>query len=358
MTKSAAREHAVERVACSTPELAEALGGDEGVVGDDAHLSPSARRATCWPIRPKPSTPSVFSAELDPAPLRALPAALDSSAACACGMLRASATSRPIVCSAAETMFDSGAFATTIPRRVAASTSTLSTPTPARPITFRFVGRLDQVGGQLRRRADHDRVVAADDLLEGVSASTSTSNFAAQQLDARLGDLLADEDPHRRRPPPYASSARGNSGAALDRRTHLDECELDRAERGRDVEDVDVADVPDAEQAVDDAAVPPGIVIRTVAQREPELDCVGAGGRRGCPWAPRRCRRPVSRARSPIAFARRGLRVRARHDGKTLSRPSARIGSSAAFSATTVEVAGVNGVLSFSCACACRAQSE
>ena len=32
---------------------------------------------------------------------------------------------------------DSGAFATMMPRRVAASTSTLSTPTPARPITFR-----------------------------------------------------------------------------------------------------------------------------------------------------------------------------------------------------------------------------
>jgi hypothetical protein len=31
---------------------------------------------------------------------------------------------------------DSGALATTIPRFVAAWTSTLSTPTPARPITF------------------------------------------------------------------------------------------------------------------------------------------------------------------------------------------------------------------------------
>ena len=49
--------------------------------------------------------------------------------------------SSPTACSAAETTFDSGAFATTIPRRVAASTSTLSTPTPARPITFRFVAR-------------------------------------------------------------------------------------------------------------------------------------------------------------------------------------------------------------------------
>ena len=54
-------------------------------------------------------------------------------------MLRASATIRPTVCSAAETTVDSGAFATTIPRRVAASTSTLSTPTPARPIIFRLV---------------------------------------------------------------------------------------------------------------------------------------------------------------------------------------------------------------------------
>ena len=56
-------------------------------------------------------------------------------------MLRASATINPIVCSAADTIVDSGAFATTIPRRVAASTSTLSTPTPARPMTFSRVPR-------------------------------------------------------------------------------------------------------------------------------------------------------------------------------------------------------------------------
>ncbi len=45
------------------------------------------------------------------------------------------------MCSAAETTVDSGALATMIPRRVAASTSTLSTPTPARPITLRFTAR-------------------------------------------------------------------------------------------------------------------------------------------------------------------------------------------------------------------------
>ena len=45
------------------------------------------------------------------------------------------------MCSAADTTVDSGAFATMIPRRVAASTSTLSTPTPARPITLRQSAR-------------------------------------------------------------------------------------------------------------------------------------------------------------------------------------------------------------------------
>ena len=45
------------------------------------------------------------------------------------------------MCSAAETTVDSGALATTMPRRVAASTSTLSTPTPARPTTFRRAAR-------------------------------------------------------------------------------------------------------------------------------------------------------------------------------------------------------------------------
>jgi hypothetical protein len=74
------------------------------------------------------------------------------SAACACGMFRASATIRPIVCSAAEITVDSGALATTIPRRVAASTSTLSTPTPALPITLSFVAR--SISSLVRRVAE------------------------------------------------------------------------------------------------------------------------------------------------------------------------------------------------------------
>ncbi len=52
--------------------------------------------------------------------------------------LRAQASMRAMVCSAALTMFDVGALHTMTPRSVAASTSTLSTPTPARPMMRRF----------------------------------------------------------------------------------------------------------------------------------------------------------------------------------------------------------------------------
>ena len=42
------------------------------------------------------------------------------------------------VCSAADMVLTSGVFMTTIPRRVAAGISILSTPTPARPMAWRF----------------------------------------------------------------------------------------------------------------------------------------------------------------------------------------------------------------------------
>ena len=99
-----------------------------------------ARSATSCPIRPKPRIPSVFSNTSTPPNLLRSHLPLFSEA-CACGMLRTCASSIAIVCSAAATMFDSGALATMMPRLVAAGTSTLSTPIPARPITFRRPAR-------------------------------------------------------------------------------------------------------------------------------------------------------------------------------------------------------------------------
>ena len=54
-------------------------------------------------------------------------------------MLRAIETISEKACSAVEMVFPPGVFITMMPRLVAASTSTLSTPTPARPTTLSFV---------------------------------------------------------------------------------------------------------------------------------------------------------------------------------------------------------------------------
>ena len=93
-----------------------------------------ARWATSEPARPSPTTPSTLPCSSTPSHFERSqrPA---TSAACACGMLRACASSNAMACSATERMFDVGALTTMTPRAVAASTSTLSSPTPARPTT-------------------------------------------------------------------------------------------------------------------------------------------------------------------------------------------------------------------------------
>ncbi len=53
--------------------------------------------------------------------------------------LRATASMRAMASSAVEIMFPTGEFITMMPRFVAASRSTLSTPTPERPTTLKLV---------------------------------------------------------------------------------------------------------------------------------------------------------------------------------------------------------------------------
>ena len=65
-----------------------------------------------------------------------LPAWVLASAA---GSSRASAKISAMACSAVVIEFPKGVFITTMPLAVAAGMSTLSTPMPARPITFMFV---------------------------------------------------------------------------------------------------------------------------------------------------------------------------------------------------------------------------
>ena len=91
--------------------------------------------------------PSVLSASSTPSHrLRSHRPAL--RAAWAWGTLRAWASSRAMVCSAADSTFDCGALTTITPRRVAAATSTLSRPMPARPTTTRSVPAAEHLGGR------------------------------------------------------------------------------------------------------------------------------------------------------------------------------------------------------------------
>src|SRR5205823_3427650 len=97
-----------------------------------------ARRANSLPMRPIPITPSVLLYSSTPSKFF-LSQFFFRMLASACGIFRATQSKSEKACSAVETVFPPGALSTTIPRRVAASTSTLSTPTPARPTTRSFV---------------------------------------------------------------------------------------------------------------------------------------------------------------------------------------------------------------------------
>ena len=115
-------------------KITSVLRCNERIVCDDQHAHRARAKlphGQCGPGRrcrvsfPESSTPINFLRSQRPA-LRLL---------LACGIERASEMSKAIVCSAVVIVLPSGAFITTMPRIVAAFTSMLSTPTPARPMT-------------------------------------------------------------------------------------------------------------------------------------------------------------------------------------------------------------------------------
>ena len=82
------------------------------------------------------------------------------------------------------------------------------------------------------------RVVAVDDLLERRVGVDVDVEPRAQELDAGVGDRLADEDAHRQSAAAYGGEA-PRAPAPRARSTvapSCDELHLDRAERGRDVD--------------------------------------------------------------------------------------------------------------------------
>ena len=118
------------------------------------------------------------------------------SAALAGAMLRAAASSSATASSAAVTMLDVGALTTMTPPWVAAVTSTLSRPTPARATTFRLLGGGDRLGVDLGGAADEDRVDVGDggQQLGAVGAVAGADlEVGAERLDGGGGELFGDE---------------------------------------------------------------------------------------------------------------------------------------------------------------------
>jgi hypothetical protein len=117
-------------------ELAEALLRDERVVRDDAHLEPERAARDLLADAAEAEHAERLVRELEPAAARALPAALLQRRV----RLRDVAREREQQADRVLGGRDDrrlGRVRDDDPARVAASTSTLSTPTPARPITRR-----------------------------------------------------------------------------------------------------------------------------------------------------------------------------------------------------------------------------
>ena len=124
-----------------------------------------------------------------------------------------------MVCSAAESTLDCGALTTITPRRVAAATSTLSSPMPARPTTTRSVpasstAAVTWVAERMIRAAQ--RTYRVQQLLRRQpDRHVDLVAGGAQQGQARFGDLLGDQHPCHGR---SAGDELGQPGDALHQR--------------------------------------------------------------------------------------------------------------------------------------------
>ena len=259
------------RLGTLDPELAEALLRDERVVRDDAHLEPARAPRHLLADPAEPEHAERLAGELEAAVARALPAALLERRVRLRDVPREREQQPDRVLRGRDDrrlgrVGDDDAA----PRR--GVHVDVVDPDARAPDHLQPVGPLDQVRVELRRRADDDRVVVADLLGE-----------VAVRVHVHVEPLAEELDPRRRR------SARGrgraahaalvlvrlerarDGDAALDVGARLGERELDPGQRRRDVEDVEPADVADAEDLA---------LERALARCERDARC-GRAGRAG-----------------------------------------------------------------------------
>src|SRR5919106_1018841 len=208
------------------------------------------------PTRPSPITPRVLPWISTPWN-RSRSQAPERRAALARGTFRASARRRAMVCSAAERMFDWGALTTMRPRRVAASTSTLSRPIPARAMTFRLdpastTAASTRVCERTTRASYAPTASASPPAARSVRTSTSCSSRRSSSPRSASGSVIRTLTAPPSGPAPLLGRGEdllggGHAGAALRRVAHRLERELQGGQAPEDVEPLVPAQVADPE---------------------------------------------------------------------------------------------------------------
>ena len=213
MTKSACARTSSCESARSTPSSRKALLGDERVVRDDAHLQTGGAPRDLLADAAEAEHAQRLVRQLEPAVAGALPAPLLQSGV----RLRDVPREREQQADRVLGRRDDGGLGRVGDHDPAARGGLdvdVVHPHARAPDHLQPVGPLDQVGGELRRRADDDRVVLADPLGEIAVRVDVDVEPLAQELDSGVGDLLADEDPG-----PHAGTPANRSAAATTRTT-------------------------------------------------------------------------------------------------------------------------------------------
>src|SRR6476646_3732023 len=190
------REHLVEGAALDT-ELPEALGADERVVRDDLHLQAERASGDLAADPAKAEHAERLVGELDAAPFRALPPALDERGVRLRDVARERDEQADRVLGGRDDVRlgrirDDDPLAR---RRVDVD---VVDPHSGAADHAQSRGACDHIGRHLRRGADDQRLVAVDDLVERRLGVDDDVESLAQQVDARVRDLLADEHPRPR----------------------------------------------------------------------------------------------------------------------------------------------------------------
>ena len=150
-------------------------------------------------MRPSPTSPRVFDRISAPAnfDFSHFEVFIDASAA---GIFRAIDRMSPIASSATLKLFAPGAFMTTMPRAVAAGTSTLSTPVPARAMT-RSLGAASIIVSRHFCRASDDQCVRILQIGRQLGGRPSlpvvdVPIWLLENLDGGSGKAVGDDNVH------------------------------------------------------------------------------------------------------------------------------------------------------------------